>query len=56
MDNNIINIDIERLKPHPQNPRKQIGDVSELAESIKKNGILINRMNRTSHSIRFITS
>lgn len=30
---------IELLKPHPKNPRKDVGDVTELAESIKANGI-----------------
>lgn len=29
----------ELLKPHPKNPRKDVGDVTELAESIKANGI-----------------
>lgn len=35
-------IAVDKLHPHPQNPRKVIGDVSELAESIKTNGILQN--------------
>lgn len=35
-------ISVEKLHPHPKNPRKVIGDVSELAESIKVNGILQN--------------
>ena len=35
-------ISVEKLHPHPKNPRKVIGDVSELAESIKANGILQN--------------
>lgn len=35
-------ISVEKLRPHPDNPRKVIGDVSELAESIKTNGILQN--------------
>ena len=38
----IIMIPTERLHPHPDNPRKDVGDVSELAESIKVNGILQN--------------
>ncbi len=38
----IVLIDIEKLHPHEDNPRKDIGDVSELAESIKKHGILQN--------------
>ena len=35
-------IEVEKLHPHPDNPRKEIGDVSELAESIKQNGIFQN--------------
>lgn len=35
-------IPVDKLHPHPDNPRKVIGDVSELAESIKTNGILQN--------------
>ena len=31
----ITNIDVTKLKEHPDNPRKNIGDVTELAESIK---------------------
>ncbi len=42
MENKIVNIEINRLLPHPQNPRKNLGDLSELADSIKKNGILQN--------------
>lgn len=38
----IENIDITLLEPHPDNPRKDVGDVSELAESIKASGILQN--------------
>lgn len=33
---------IEHIHPHPENPRKELGDLSELAESIKKNGVLQN--------------
>lgn len=32
----------DHLHPHPHNPRKDIGDIFELAESIKANGILQN--------------
>lgn len=42
MENKIVMISIERLHQHPKNPRKNIGDVSELTESIKKSGILQN--------------
>lgn len=38
----IINIDPKRIYPHPDNPRKDLGDLSELVESIKANGILQN--------------
>ena len=36
------NIGIEFLHPHPYNPRKDLGDISELAESIKAKGVLQN--------------
>ncbi|MBR5826280.1 MAG: ParB/RepB/Spo0J family partition protein [Clostridia bacterium] len=39
---NIKMIDIEHIYPHPDNPRKDVGDVSELAESIKSQGIMQN--------------
>lgn len=35
-------IDIEKIHPHKDNPRKNLGDLTELAESIKKNGIYQN--------------
>ena len=38
----IKNIPIKNLKPHPNNPRKKIGDISELTDSIKKNGVFQN--------------
>lgn len=31
-----------KLEPHPDNPRKELGDLSELAASIRKQGILQN--------------
>lgn len=34
-----MRIAIEHIHPHPGNPRKELGDVTELAESIKENGI-----------------
>lgn len=36
------NIKIDLLFPHPQNPRADVGDVTELAESIKESGIYQN--------------
>lgn len=38
----IINMPIDYLVPHPQNPRKDLGDISELVDSIKRNGIYQN--------------
>ena len=35
-------IDINKIESHPDNPRKDLGDLTELAESIKINGILQN--------------
>lgn len=36
------NISISKLKDHPLNPRKNIGDITEMVESVKKNGIMQN--------------
>lgn len=33
-------IKIDKLRHHPNNPRKEFGDVTELAESIKKQGLI----------------
>lgn len=38
----ITNIKLEHIHPHPDNPRKDLGDLKELTESIKKNGIMQN--------------
>lgn len=38
----MVYIPIKDLYPHPDNPRKDVGDVTELSESIKVNGILQN--------------
>lgn len=38
----IVNLSISRLKPHPNNPRKDVGDVEELAKSLKVNGCMQN--------------
>lgn len=37
-----IMIPVDELQPHPDTPRKDVGDVTELAESIKANGIFQN--------------
>jgi len=41
-DEKIKMISIEKLKHHPDNPRKDIGDITELTDSIRKNGIMQN--------------
>ncbi len=38
----LVLLPIDRLCPHPDNPRKDLGDLTELADSIKVNGILQN--------------
>mgnify|MGYP003321182715 CR=1 FL=1 len=38
----IVMLPVDKLHPHKDNPRKDVGDVTELAESIKANGILQN--------------
>lgn len=40
--NELKMIEISKIHPHPENPRKNIGDVSELTESIRKNGVMQN--------------
>ena len=38
----IYELPVEELIPHPDNPRKDLGDLTELAESIRANGIRQN--------------
>lgn len=38
----LVYLSIEKIYPHPDNPRKELGDLSELVESIKANGVLQN--------------
>ena len=40
--NEIINLPLAMLYPHPDNPRKDLGDLTELAASIKESGVLQN--------------
>lgn len=40
--NQIVMIPINKLEHHPKNPRKNLGDLTELSESIKAKGILQN--------------
>ena len=38
----IVYIRVDHLHPHPDNPRKDLGDLTELSESIKAKGVLQN--------------
>lgn len=38
----LVYIPIDKLHPHPDNPRKELGDLYELTESIKARGIMQN--------------
>lgn len=38
----IVMLPVNELVPHPDNPRRELGDLTELAESIRKNGIRQN--------------
>ncbi len=35
-------LEVTKLRHHPDNPRKNIGDITELTDSIRKNGIMQN--------------
>lgn len=36
----MVYLSIDELFPHPDNPRRELGDLTELADSIKQNGVL----------------
>ena len=38
----LVYIPVDKIYPHPDNPRKDIGDVTELADSMIENGIMQN--------------
>ncbi len=40
--NKIVELEVKLLLPHPDNPRKTLGDITELAESIKQSGVMQN--------------
>ena len=40
--NYLVYLAVEDILPHPKNPRKELGDLTEMAESIKANGIMQN--------------
>ena len=37
-----VMLPIEKLQPHPDNPRKELGDLTELADSIRAKGVFQN--------------
>lgn len=37
-----VYVDVDHIHPHPENPRRKMGDISELAKSIKIRGVLQN--------------
>ena len=41
-DRRLQYIPIDKLFPHPDNPRKELGDLTELADSIKAKGVMQN--------------
>lgn len=38
----LVWLPVDKLFPHPDNPRKELGDLSELSESIAANGVMQN--------------
>lgn len=38
----IVNIGVGHIHPHPENPRKDLGDLTKLVDSVKKNGVMQN--------------
>lgn len=38
----LVWLPVDKLFPHPDNPRKDLGDLTELADSIAKNGVMQN--------------
>ena len=42
MRREIVMIPVAVLYPHPENPRLKLGDLTELSESIRKNGVMQN--------------
>lgn len=40
--NQLIYIPVENIYPHKDNPRKELGDLTELTESVKANGVMQN--------------
>lgn len=40
--NKLVYLETARILPHPKNPRKELGNLTEMAESVKANGIMQN--------------
>lgn len=38
----LVYLSVDHINPHPDNPRKDLGDLTELADSIRQNGVLQN--------------
>lgn len=38
----LVYLSVDALSPHPHNPRKELGDLTELANSIKEKGVMQN--------------
>lgn len=41
-ENHLVYISVDKIFPHPDNPRKDLGDLTELADSIRSKGVLQN--------------
>lgn len=41
-ENTLVYISVDELYPHPDNPRKELGDLTELADSIRAKGVMQN--------------
>lgn len=52
--NQIEMIPVEQILPHPENPRKELGDLTELTESIRANGILQNLTVVSADQVAFL--
>ena len=42
MKRELVYLRVDILHPHPNNPRKDLGDLTELAESVKESGVMQN--------------
>ncbi len=47
----IVNINVNNIYPHPDNPRKDLGDLTELIDSVRKSGIMQNLTIIKGHTI-----